>query len=157
MRGRDEDPGDAARMLALLTRLDDIDLIERFLAEVTAAGVYGKGDNAAIVAALGRLPPPRAAALVERIVAGTATSSFGACADLLARTAAALGPQHVSGLARAATGLVEALPGDRARAAPHEPRQRGPEVSPTAVVDLLTGLGAIDPALADRAVDHILA
>ena len=50
-------------MLALLTRLDDTELIERFLAEVTAAGVYGKGDNAAIVAALGRLPPPRAAAL----------------------------------------------------------------------------------------------
>ena len=152
-----EDPGDAARMLALLTRLDDIDLIERFLAEVTAAGVYGKGDNAAIVAALGCLPPPRAAALVERIVSGTATSSFGACADLLARTAAALGPQHVSGLARAATGLVAALPEDRARATPDEPRQRGPEVSPTAVVDLLTGLGPIDPALADRAVDHILA
>ncbi|MDO9713651.1 2OG-Fe(II) oxygenase [Paracraurococcus lichenis] len=57
----DETPGDTARMLDLLTRLDDTALIERFLAEVTAAGVYGKGDNAAIVAALGRLPPPRAA------------------------------------------------------------------------------------------------
>ena len=152
-----EDPGDAARMLALLTRLDDIDLIERFLAEVTAAGVYGKGDNVAIVAAIGCLPLPRAAALVECIVSGTAISRFGACADLLARTAAARGPQHVSGLARAATGLVTALPEDPARAEPDEPRQRRPDVSPTAVVDLLTGLGAIDPALANRVVDHILA
>ena len=153
----DETPGDAARMLDLLTRTADTELIERFLAEVTAAGVYGKGDNAAIVAAIGSLPPPRAAALVERIVAGTATSSFGACADLLARTAAALGQQHVSGLAGAATRLAEALPGGRGRVAPDEFWQRGPEVSPTAVVDLLTGLGAIDRALAERAVDHILA
>ena len=51
----DETPGDAARMLDLLTRLADTELIERFLAEVTAAGVYGKGDNAAIVAAIGSL------------------------------------------------------------------------------------------------------
>jgi 2OG-Fe(II) oxygenase superfamily len=150
-------PGDAARMLTLLTQLDDTDLIERFLTEVTAAGVYGKGDNAAIIAALGRLPPSRAATLVERIVAEAATSSFGACADLLARTAATLGPQHVSGLAGAATRLVEALPEDRARAAPDEPWQHGPRVGPAAVVDLLTGLGAIDPALADQAVEHILA
>ncbi len=152
----DETSGDAARMLTLLTRLDDTDLIELFLAEVTAAGVYGKGDNAAIVAALGCLAPPRAAALVERIVAGTAPTRFGACADLLARTAAVLGPQHLSGLVGVATKLVEALPGDRTRAAADEPWQRGPEVSPTAVVDLLTGLGAINWALAERAVDHIL-
>jgi predicted 2-oxoglutarate/Fe(II)-dependent dioxygenase YbiX len=156
-RRADETPGDAARMLDLLTQLADTELIERFLAEVTAAGAYGKGDNAAMVAALGHLPPQQAAALVERIVVGTAASTFGACADLLARTAVALDPQHVSGLAGAATKLFEALPGDRTRAAPDEPWQRGTTVNPTAVVDLLTGLGAIDQALAERAVDYLLA
>ena len=91
---KDKTPSDAARMLALLTRLDDTALIERFLTEVTAAGDYDKGDNAAIIAALDRLPPPRATALIERIVAGTATTTFGACADLLARAAAAWGPER---------------------------------------------------------------
>ena len=61
---------DAARMLTLLTQLDDTALIEQFLTEVTAAGHYDKADNAAILAALDRLPPLRAKALIERIVAG---------------------------------------------------------------------------------------
>lgn len=111
-----------------------------------------------LVAALDRLPPPRAAALVERVVVGTATAAFGACADLLARAAAAWGQERAAGLAGAATRLVEALPDDPApRAAPREPWQRGSRVDPTVVVDLLTGLGAIDAALAERSLDHILA
>src|SRR4051795_2376194 len=89
---RDKTPSNAARMLALLTELNDTALIERFLTEVTAAGDYDKGDNAAILAALDRLPPHRAKASVERIVAGTATPVLGANADLLARAAAAWGP-----------------------------------------------------------------
>ena len=155
---KDKAPSDAARMLALLTRLDDTALIERFLAEITAAGRYDKGDNAAVVAALDRLPPPRAAALIERIVAGTATAAFGACADLLARAAAAWGQERAAGLAGAATRLVEALPGDPAgRAAPHDSWRSAPRVDARFVADLLTGLGAIDAALAGRAVDRILA
>jgi hypothetical protein len=156
----DGGPGEAAGMLALLTTLDAAGLIERFLAEVTAAGCYGKGDNAAILGALGRLPPPRAAALVERIVGGTAGAAFGACADLLARAAAALGPAHRSGLAGASTRLVEALPADQAGAAKDDPWdawKAAPAIDPAAIVDLLTGLGAVDAALAKRAVDHILA
>ena len=87
---------DAARMLTLLTQLDDTALIERFLTEVTAAGHYDKGDNPAILAALDRLPPLRAKALIERIVAGTAATALGADADLLARAAAAWGPETCS-------------------------------------------------------------
>ena len=153
----DQAPGDAARMLTLLTQLDDTDLIGRFLAEITAAGVYGKGDNAAIVAALGCLPPQQSAALVERIVAGAAAAALGACANLLARVAAARGQELASRLADAAARLVAALPGDPARTTPRDPWRCGPEVDAAAIVDLLTGLGAIDAALADRAVDHILA
>jgi predicted 2-oxoglutarate/Fe(II)-dependent dioxygenase YbiX len=155
---KDKAPSDAARMLALLTRLDDTALIERFLAEITAAGPYDKGDNAAVIAALDRLPPPRAAALIECIVAGTAATAFGACADLLARAAAAWGQERAAGLAGAATRLVEALPGDPAAgAAPRDSWRSAPRVDARFVADLLTGLGAIDAALARRAVDHILA
>ncbi len=155
---KDKDPSDAARMLTLLVRLGETELIERFLAEITAVGGYGKGDNAAIVAAVDRLPPPRAAALVERIIAGTATTAFGACADLLARATAAWGQERAAGLTSAATRLVEALPGDpAARAAPRDPWQRESRVDSSIVVDLLTGLGVIDATLAQRSLDHILA
>jgi hypothetical protein len=153
----DDTPGDAARMLDLLTRLRDAELIERFLTGVTAEGFYRKADNAAILAALGCLPLRRAAVLVERIVAGTAATAFAACADLLARTAPAWGRQHASALAGAAAKLVEALPESRASPAPDEPWQRGSRVSSAAVVDLLAALSITDPALAERAVDHMLA
>src|SRR5918993_1875549 len=151
---KDKAPSEAARMLALLTRLDDRALIERFLAEITAAGRYDKGDNAAVIAALDRLPPPRAAALIKRIVAGTATAAFGACADLLARAAAAWGQERAAGLAGTAIRLVEALPGDpAARTAPRDAWWSAPRVDARFVADLLTGLGAMDAALAGRAVD----
>ena len=131
---------DAARMLTLLTQLDDTALIERFLTEVTAAGHYDKGDNPAILAALDRLPPLRAKALIERIVAGTAIT-LGADADLLARAAATWGRERAATLAGAATRLVEALPGDpAARAASQEPWQRPSRVDPRVIIDLLTGL-----------------
>jgi hypothetical protein len=155
---KDKASSDATRMLTLLTRLDDTALIERFLTEVTAAGRYDKGDNAAILAALDRLPPRRAKALIERIVAGTATTALGASADLLARAAAAWGPGRAATLAGAATQLVEALPGNpAARTALQEPWQRPSRVDPGVIVNLLTGLSMIDPMLAERSVDHILA
>ena len=127
---------DAARMLTLLTQLDDTALIERFLTEVTAAGHYDKADNAAILAALDRLPPLRAKALIERIVAGTAITVLGANADLLARAAATWGRERAATLAGAAARLVEALPGDpAARPASQEPWQRPSRVDPSVVVD----------------------
>jgi hypothetical protein len=151
-------PSDATRMLTLLIQLDDTALIERFLTEVTAAGHYDKGDNAAILAALDHLPPRRAKALIERIVAGTATTTLEASADLLARAAAAWEPERTATLVGAATQLVEALPGDpAARTALQEPWQRPSRVDPSVVVDLLTGLSLIAPTLAERSVDHILA
>ena len=145
-------------MLTLLTQLDDTALIERFLTEVTAAGHYDKGDNAAILAALDRLPPLRAKALIERIVAGTAITVLGANADLLARAAATWGRERAATLAGAATRLVEALPGDpAARTASQEPWQRPSRVDPRVIIDLLTGLSLIDPMLAERCMNHILA
>ena len=147
----------AVRMLALLTRLDDTAVIERFLTEITAAGCYGKADNGAVLDALGRLPPARRAQLIERIVVGTASTLFAACADLLARAASAWRDLAPACLAKAAARLLEAVSGDPARAAPRPSWQSSPEAEPGFVVDLLTGLCAIDETLAERAVDHLLA
>jgi hypothetical protein len=150
-------PSDAARMLALLTRLDDRAGIGRFLEEVVAAGRHDRRDSAAIVQALGRVPPPQDTALLERIVAGTAAASPGACAGLLARAVAARTPDRRAELAGAATRLVEALPGNPAHRAARDPWGSAPEVEAGLVVDLLTGLAAIDAGLAGRVVDHVLA
>ena len=142
-----------ARMLAALSLLGNDDLIRRALADVVASGGHDARDADAILDALGRLPPPDRAALVERIVQGTAGTAFAACAGLLAR-AAAWGP---AGLHGAAAALVEAMPGDPARAAPAPSWQRPAPVAPRTVLDLLAGLGAVDPALAGQAAAHMLA
>ena len=70
------------------------------------------------------------------------------------------GPAHgrLVDLLGAATALVEALPGDPARAAPREPWQRNDTgVQAAGVADLFTAVVAIDRTLAERAADHILA
>ncbi len=155
--GRHKTPSDAARMLATLTRLDDTAAIVGFLTEVTAEGCFEKGDNDAIIGALGRLPATRRSSLIERISVGTAAISFGACANLLARTAAEWPDHRTPDLVPAATRLIEALPGDPAQAVPRPSWQDSPKVDPSFVVDLMTGLCAIDTALAKRAADHLLA
>ncbi len=154
---RHKTPSEAANMLALLTQLDDVAAIEGFLAGVTAEGCYETGDNDAIIGALDRLPSARRSSLVECVIAGTAAISFGACANLLARTAAAWPDHRTPDLVGAATRLIEALPGDPARAVPRSSWQDSPKVDSSFVADLLTGLCAIDKALAKRAVDHLLA
>ena len=153
----DKMPSDAAHMLDLLTRLGDTAAIERFLQEVVADGRHAREDNAAIVGALEVLTPNRRFELVDRIVAGTAAVAPAACADLLARLAAAAWSGWRPGLRDAASRLVAALPGDPAHDSSLLAWQARPQVEPAFVVALLTGLDAIDAALAARAVDHVLA
>ncbi len=151
---QDDAPTDATRMLAALTRLQDIAGIETFLTGVTAAGVYTKADNAAVLGALGRLPREAGIALIERIVRATGATTFAACADLLARAAAAA-PDRAASLRAAAAALIDVLP------AHTKPKQAweapGPGVDPSFIVDLQTALAAVDEALAGRAVAYILA
>jgi len=156
-RRQDKSPSAAARMLTSLTRLHDSERLDAFLSDIIARGLFDKDDNEAILAALGDLSSDRAAALIERIVAGTAATSLGPCGNLLARAAAALPHVRPIDLLGAATALVEALPGDPARAAPRDPWQRDSGVQSGVVVDLFTAAVAIDRTLAERAADHILA
>ena len=154
--GRTEARSDAATLLTLLSQLQDTARIDTFL-DILAAGAYSKGDNAAIVRAAGLLPPERAAALLEHLIASQAATNLSACGDLLARSVAARVTGRAADLSRAATALVEALPGDPARTPQRDPWRRSLPVEPGFLVDLLTALGQIDAALADRAVDCILA
>ncbi len=100
-------------MLTLLIQLRDKTRLEAFLATIAAGnGAYTEGDNDAIVRALGLLPPRRAAALTQQIIAGNAATSLNACGHLLAQLVAAGGHSREGDLKGAAMALVEALPGD---------------------------------------------
>jgi predicted 2-oxoglutarate/Fe(II)-dependent dioxygenase YbiX len=154
--GRTEAPSDATTLLTLLSQLQDTARIDALL-DILATGSYSKGDNAAIVRAAELLPPERAAALIEHLMASQAATNLSACGDLLARSVAARVSGRVVDLSRAATALVEALPGDPARTSQRNPWSRSFPMEPNFLVDLLTALGQINPALADRAVDCILA
>ena len=152
---RPREPSESARMLDLLTRLDDTALVERFLIEVTATGRHAPGDNDAVMAALARLPSGQRAALIERVVGGAAPIAFGACAGLLRRASSEWAEDRAARLTGAAGRLVDALPsGAQAAYDPWGPRSR---VDDQCVADLLAGVGAIDAALAGRAVNHLLA
>ena len=153
---------EAANLLATLTQLNDTTRIEAFLTNISAAGNYCKADNPAILKASSLLPPTKAIDLIRRIIAGSAVESPSACADLLAQSAtAAQKSGQIAALIPIAKILLDTLPGDPARIPPPPPEQRWrshpPQVESTFVVDLLTGLGLIDPALADQAVRYMQA
>ena len=152
----EDEPSEAARMLNLLTRLGDTQSTEAFMTAVVARSRRGKKDNEAILGALRLFSASQAAALLERVVAGTAATSLAACCDLLARAVGAL-PDGATGLHGAAAALVEALPGDPSRLPQRDPWQREPGVEAGLVVDLFNALARVDEALAGRAADHVLA
>ena len=153
---RTEAPSDATRLLTLLSQLQDTERIDALL-DMLAAGAYSKGDNAAIVRAAGLLPPERAAAVIAHLIASHAATNLSACGDLFARSVAAWVPERAADLSRAATTLVEGLPGDPARMPQRDPWSRTLPVEPGFLINLVTALGQINAALADRAADHILA
>lgn len=147
--GRHKDGGREtaqSRVLTALTRLEDIERIEALVADIVARGLFGQGDNAAILGALALLPPGRAAELLKRIIVGSAAASFGPCADSAARAGAAAAPDKPTRLAGAAAALVAALPGDPAREPPRDPWVRRPRIKARAVVDLFNAAAPIDAA-----------
>lgn len=148
-----------AGLLSSLTKLDDSERIERFLAEVPAKGGYCGPENAALVAAMGVLSQQRAAELLEHIVARNAHMLAGACANLLARMAATIGFGNTPALLRpSVAALVDTLLGERVNAHPADPWHRPAAVEPGLVDDLLYALARMDAdSLAERVVDHILA
>jgi hypothetical protein len=157
-RENDKESG-AGRMLAILSRLEDAEHIERFITMIAAAGSYAKGDNGAILTALALFPQQRAVALIEQIIAGTAANSLAACGDLLARRIESAVPADRVEFAGAAARVVEALPGDPSRDRdPLRPSwKRAGAVPSDFVADLLSAVTAVNDDLAQRTADHILA
>jgi len=82
----DEQPAlsNGTRMLGLLARLGDADLVDRFVRRVIANGVYGRSDDDALLAALARLPARKQTALVTTVVTRMGAPRFDACCGLLA-------------------------------------------------------------------------
>ena len=151
----DSDESDAARMLALMIRAKDTACIEAILRDIIAAGGHGKGDNEAVLMALGQLPARRASELAERIVAANAEMRLGSCADLLARCAQI--DALAKGLVPAGKALLESLRSDPAQVRQARPAWEAPRVDAVAVVDIASALSRIDATLADAAVAHLLA
>lgn len=150
----DDDTG-AGRMLDLQVRLGNTGRIDEFLAELTAKGHYAASDNEAIVRAAALLPQARATDLLVRIVGCSASANPGACCDLLRRCVASPdGP--VGEPASIGAALLDVLPGDPAKRAPLDNRQRADPVNPVLVVDLLTATSRINVGLAARAIEHVL-
>ncbi|MDA8049260.1 MAG: 2OG-Fe(II) oxygenase [Rhodospirillales bacterium] len=146
-------PTETARMLGLLTRLEDAAGIARLLERGLADRGFVPGDAEAIVASLEPLSPPQRPRLIERIVRGMADEHLETAGRLLAM-AAKVG---MTGLNDAAKHLLAALPGDPARAPARHSWGPEPRVRPSFVVDLLAGLAAIDQEIAAAAVEHLLA
>jgi hypothetical protein len=146
----------AAQMLTVLAELEDPEQIESFLTRVTLAGDFRKSDNQAMLAALLRLPPSTALRLIEKIVATTAPRRFAVCADLLARAASTALQRHGPGLRAAGQRLIGAIPGGPAREPERDWSYPADTIDAGFVADLLVGLGAIDPVLAERATAHVL-
>ncbi len=150
------DDSAASQMLTLLARLQDAEHLETMVTQVMATGVHGKGDNAALLAALGLLPASRAGELLAAVVQANAALGLGACADLLRQ--AVLAGWAAEHLRAAASALVEALPGDPARPLPDYPYWQRPQaLDAQAIADLMAALCPIDTGLADRAAAHLLA
>ncbi len=145
--------------LSSLTRLDDSERIDGFLAEMPAKGRYCGPENAALAEAMGVLPRQRAAELLEHIIARNAHMLPGAGANLLARMAASIAFGTTPALLRPAAGaLVETLLGERVNAHPADPWRRPAAVDPALIDDLLYALARMKAdGLAERVVNHVLA
>jgi hypothetical protein len=153
---RAEDDAEAGRMLDLQIRLGNVELIDAFLAELSAEGHYAAPDNGAIVHAAALLPAPRATELLVRIVRRNAPAHRSACGDLLLRCVAA--PTDVTDdLKQIGVALIDALPGDPTKREQVGTWTRSTPVKPGFVVDLLTATSRIDAGLAARAIEHLQA
>ena len=153
--GQPEDDSAACQMLMLLARLKDTEHIEAMANQVMAAGLHGKGENAALLAALGLLPASRAGELLAQVVQANAALGLVACADLLRQAVqAGWAAQH---LQAAASALVDELPGDPALPGPAGLGWRPQALDAQALADLMAALCPIATGLADRAAAHLLA
>ncbi len=104
---------DRGAMVALLGRLGDAELLERFLSGVLA-GLFDGSENDALAAHLPRLGAERAGRALERLARDGALRMPGPCVDLLGRLLRGLGERRtaewIAAFHPTAAVLVETLP-----------------------------------------------
>jgi len=153
---RNDDDTNARRMLGTLAQLGAAARIDAFLAARSAKGDYAASDNEAIIRAAALLAPERARKVLIQIVRHNTPTHPGACADLLKRRVMA--PEgRLGDMARIAATFIDALPRAQDEDAGHFAQRRTDPVTADLVDDLVTATSLIDPGLAHRAVDHVLA
>lgn len=153
-----EKPSSAGRMLACLSRLDDVAHIEAFLGVMVEHGAYDGGDNPMLVDALGKLPLKQAIPWLKRFIDTYAEHSLKACANLLrlASVAPWLGKRQAQ-LKSIAQPLLKRLPGDPKRKTKPVHYPFGSGINASLVSDLLAALVRIAPELAMECAEYCLA
>jgi hypothetical protein len=150
---RRDDDTRLGRMLDAQARLRNVKRIDELLAGLSAEGCYAAADNEPLVRAAALLPPARATKLLIGILGRNAPGHLGACGDLLLRAVAT----PLGDLKAIAAALIDAMPGDSTKRAEGDPWTRPSPVKPGFVVDLLSAASRIDPELALRATERVLA
>lgn len=146
--------------LNYLYDLSDRDLLAHFWNLLAEKGFYNKHDAAMLVRSAELLPWPQVANSLTGAIAASAVKAQAqeACAALLAGFSAVKSPAEMQALGAAAQALFAALPGDAERFPQLQPWER-PRMTAGAdlAADVLQSFGAIDAALAETALDYMLA
>jgi predicted 2-oxoglutarate/Fe(II)-dependent dioxygenase YbiX len=143
--------------LDCLYRLRDRELLVRFWSMLAENGFYNKADCAVLVQTVELLPWSEVVSWTEKAISASAVQSQAACAALLAGLSASE-PDQARNLTVAARTVFKSLPGDPKRFAHLQFPERS-RINPTTdlVVDVLVGFSAIDPTLAEEALNYQLA
>lgn len=151
------DDSHAGQMLTLLAHGKYTDHIETFLSTISGEGNYTQADNIAIIKAIRLLPAQRRIELLEKIISHNSEKALSACADLLARAAAAFKRKaKPSGLEAIAETMLNILPGDPEKVPKREYYTPLPSAETGLVVDVVAAFAVLDPMLADKASQHML-
>ena len=148
--------GDEAKMLSLLVQLQDSAHIEMLLIDITSKGVYGSGDNAAIVKALALLPVQKSITLLTMVVKANVSDSLHACINLLEKSRKKLPKINTADLIPVATVVWEFLPGQPQKEQEANAWRRADMVKVDFIVDLINTIGQIDVTLLDQIAELIL-
>jgi predicted 2-oxoglutarate/Fe(II)-dependent dioxygenase YbiX len=151
--GSENEATSTTTFLDLLTMIGAADEIARFLGRTGAGEGRSKSDNRAMIEALAVLAPPTRLSVLGHLIDDSALVCFPVCADLLARAARDWTDLPAAELTTAARRLLALSPSDQS------PRSWAPgsRLNHKVVSDLIGAVGAIDPQLANEAVDAMLA
>jgi len=152
------EPTETGRMLHLLTRLKEPDLIEQLLHQLTAQEEHATADNESLLSAIALLPDDVAARWLASLIAAHGIAAFDACAALLQDALNGCFSNQPSLLHPATQTLVAALPGDPDHTSKDKwGRSKLARPSITGIVNAVTIVDRIHSDLAINAAEHILA